>query len=66
MKYIKEKRKYFIYILTILHLYFLTFLEMKYNSGKLLTLKRNTLIYEIYFKYTCELEHKYIKLDSLL
>ena len=50
MKYKNNKKRYSVYASLALDLYFLTFVEMKYTSSILLSLKRNTLIWEIYFK----------------
>ena len=60
MKYKNKKiKRYFVYTSTILHLYLLTFYEMKYTSSMLLSLKGK----EIYFKYTSEFaQNKLLKL----
>ena len=59
----------------ILYLYFLTFVEMKYTSSILLSLKRNTFfrkstsnmsVLNVRFKYTSAVEYEYINLESLL
>ena len=50
MKYKNNKKRYSVYASLALDLYFLTFVEMKYTSSILLSLKRNTLIWEIHFK----------------
>ena len=39
----EQNKKGTLFILQLLHLYFLTFFEMKYTSSILLSLKRNTL-----------------------
>ena len=45
MKYKNRKKikKYFVYTSVILHLYFLTFFEMKYNSSILPSFQKITL-----------------------
>ena len=59
----------------ILYLYFLTFVEMKYTSSILLSLKRNTFfrkstsnmsVLNVCFKCTSAVEYEYINLESLL
>ena len=50
MKYKNNKKRYSVYASLALDLYFLTFVEMKYTSSILLSLKRNTLIWETHFK----------------
>ena len=58
MKYKTRKIKRFIvYTSIILHLSFLVFVEMKYASSILLSLKRKTMIQEFYFNYTSEVKH---------
>ena len=50
MKYKNNKKRYSVYASLALDLYFLTFVEMKYTSSILLSLNRNTLIWETHFK----------------
>ena len=50
MKYKNNKKRYSVYASLALDLYFLTFVEMKYTSSILLSLKRNKLIWETHFK----------------
>ena len=50
MKYKNNKKRYSVYASLALDLYFLTFVEMKYTSSILLSLKRNILIWETHFK----------------
>ena len=56
----------FVYTSIILHLYFLTFVETKYTSSLLLSLKINTSILKDYFKSASEFQKKYFNLESLL
>ena len=76
----KNKKSYFVYTSLIIHLYFLTFVEITYTSiihlsvnrnkeiylSILLSFKINTSILKAYFKYTPKFEKKYINLENLL
>ena len=53
----KKIKRYFVYTSVILHSHFLKFVEMNYTSVYL-SLQRNKLIQETYFKYTSEFEKK--------
>ena len=50
MKYKNNKKRHSVYASVTVDLYFLTFVEMKYATSILLSLKRNTLMWEIHFK----------------
>ena len=44
----------------------MTFVEMKYSLSTPSSLKGNTLILGIYFKYTSEFDNNYLNFESLL
>ena len=59
-------KSYFVYTSVILHLYFLTFFEMKYTSCILLSFKRNALFRKSTANILLSLLIKYVNLESLL